>query len=95
MMEPIAIDVFIIILIAISGVGVYMGLDYRKPASWLFALPGIISGAIVGSLRNEIISGLLLGVFVGLIVMGSSAVVRLQRKLFSSNQRDKEANREK
>jgi len=82
-METAAIYV-ILIFAVVCGFGIYKGLDLRKGSSWLYGLFAILIGLLLGFLRDDINSGFKIGIFIGLTVIFSGAVVRWQKQLFTN-----------
>ena len=67
----------------VSGFGVYKGLNIRRLSDWIFSLSALLTGLLLGYLRNDIISGCKVGVLIAVIVMIAGIVVREQRRLWS------------
>ncbi len=80
-METIIVAILFIYL-AVSGVGIFVGLDLKKWSSWLYGIYGFLSGFLIGFLIADARSGLLGGTLFAFIVLYGGAMVHWQRQRF-------------
>jgi hypothetical protein len=82
------IDGLVIVFGCMCGYGVYKGLNIRKLSDWLFILPGLIMGLLLGSSQNDIGGGVKVGVLISTIVMISGVVIHKQRQLWGGGNKE-------
>ena len=80
-METIVVAV-LVLYIAISTIGMIIGIDLKNWSSWLFGIYGFLSGFLIGFLLADVKAGLLGGLLFAFIVLYGGAMVRWQRQRF-------------
>ena len=70
------------VFVIVSAIGVFIGLDPKKWASWLFGVYGFVSGFLFGLLRANVSGGLKLGLLFALVVMWGGVTTRWNKQHF-------------
>jgi len=66
--------------VIVGLIGIFIGLDPKKWASWLFGVYGFVSGFLIGFLRDDVSAGLKLGLLCAVAVMWGGVTTRWQKQ---------------
>jgi hypothetical protein len=71
-----------LILLTISAIGVFIGFDPKKWINWVYGVCGFLSGLLIGSLRNDLKGGIIIGVIFAIAIMVSGMMIHWQREYY-------------
>ena len=75
-----AVEAVIIILVIVSGIGVFKGLNPKKWSSWLYVACAFAGGMLAGLLRADVYGGLVLGALLAALILYGGAMNRWHRQ---------------
>lgn len=78
-METIVLAIFWVFVI-VGLIGIFIGLDPKKWASWLYGVYGFVSGVLIGFLRDDVSAGLKLGPLFAVSVMWGGVTTHWQKQ---------------
>jgi hypothetical protein len=70
------------VTLVICAIGVFKGLNPKKWVNWMYGVCGFISGLLIGSLREDIKGGVIIGVVFMFAVMFSGTIIFWQRQYY-------------
>ncbi len=78
-----AMMVVIVVLLIISIVGVFKGLDLKTWSSWFYAACAFLGGMLAGLLRTDLYLGLMLGAILAALIVYGGVMTQWHRQRYN------------